>query len=407
MQFYGTRLSENISRRESTGALLCLNVPVARTGIQEYLPEELGLGSGSGMIPVYRPAEEVFSPEAIASFEGMPVTNDHPPDEVNIHNIRRLQMGHAQNDRRGSGEESDLLLADLVITDPGLIDAILNGKREISCGYTYELDEENGQYIQRKIRANHVAIVDAGRAGPRVSIKDHQNNKREERKNTMKNPIVRKLVTKAKAGDTEAIELLAEAAEEAAAGEPVTVEVPENREITIDEESIASLCAEVRKTNELLAQLLSPAPAEDEDPEEETVSELVSETVEAAVGEGLSGAEAVEEIMENVLENPEVSITLEEKNEEDEECDDPEAERKEALTDAMMAISPVLKGMTKKQRKKACADIASRYARRQKKRSRSNLDTLIRERNIDRNGTELGKRIMAKRNAICKLNGGN
>ena len=38
MQYYGTRLSENLSRREPEGYLLCLNVPVARTGVQEYLP---------------------------------------------------------------------------------------------------------------------------------------------------------------------------------------------------------------------------------------------------------------------------------------------------------------------------------------------------------------------------------
>ena len=35
MQYYGTRLSENLSRREPEGYLLCLNVPVARTGIQD------------------------------------------------------------------------------------------------------------------------------------------------------------------------------------------------------------------------------------------------------------------------------------------------------------------------------------------------------------------------------------
>ena len=38
MQYYGNRLSENISRREPEGYLLCLNVPVARTGTQDYLP---------------------------------------------------------------------------------------------------------------------------------------------------------------------------------------------------------------------------------------------------------------------------------------------------------------------------------------------------------------------------------
>ena len=76
----------------------------------------------------------------------------------------------------GAGEESDLLLADLIITDPVLIDLILDGKREISCGYTYELCEENGAYIQRKIRGNHVAVVDAGRAGKRVAIRDERHH---------------------------------------------------------------------------------------------------------------------------------------------------------------------------------------------------------------------------------------
>ena len=134
MHYYGTRLSENISRREPEGYLLCLNVPVARTGTQDYLPEELGLPRGPDVIPVLRPEAEVFSPETVASFEGMPVTNDHPPEGVDIGNIRALQKGHAHNVRRGTGDESDLLLADLIITDPVLIDAILAGKREISCG---------------------------------------------------------------------------------------------------------------------------------------------------------------------------------------------------------------------------------------------------------------------------------
>ena len=63
MTYFGTRLSENISRREPEGYLICLNVPVARTGVQEYLPSELGLpGPDDRLIPVLRPEEEVFSP---------------------------------------------------------------------------------------------------------------------------------------------------------------------------------------------------------------------------------------------------------------------------------------------------------------------------------------------------------
>ena len=176
MVYFGTRLSENISRREPEGYLLCLNVPVARTGTQEYLPEELGLPPSGGVIQVYRPEEEVFSPACMASFEGMPVTEDHPScaEGVTAENIRFLQKGHAHNIRRGTGAESDLLLADLMITDPDLADRILGGKREISCGYNYLLCEEEGQYVQREIRGNHLAVVEAGRAGPRVSIRDHR-----------------------------------------------------------------------------------------------------------------------------------------------------------------------------------------------------------------------------------------
>ena len=51
MVYFGTRLSENISKREPEGYLICLNVPVARTGTQEYLPSELGLAGMPILIP--------------------------------------------------------------------------------------------------------------------------------------------------------------------------------------------------------------------------------------------------------------------------------------------------------------------------------------------------------------------
>ena len=177
MTYFGTRLSENISRREPEGYLICLNVPVARTGVQDYLPSELGLpGPDDRLIPVRREASEVFSPACMASFEGMPVTDDHPsePEGVTVENSRYLEKGHVQNVRRGAPPEEDLLLADLIIKDPRLIDKILSGKREISCGYNYVLSAEDGTYFQREIRGNHVAVVDSGRAGPRVSIRDQK-----------------------------------------------------------------------------------------------------------------------------------------------------------------------------------------------------------------------------------------
>ena len=429
MQYYGTRLSENISRREPEGYLLCLNVPVARTGTQEYLPEELGLPGGGGTIPVWRPEEEVFAPETLASFEGMPVTNDHPPDGVDIENIRRLQMGHAHNVRRGTGEESDLLLADLIITDPRLIDAILDGKREISCGYTYELAEENGQYIQRKIRGNHIAVVDAGRAGTRVSIKD---KKPIERSTSMKKPLSKILARMAKDGDVESVaefieeligeepetpaEAVAEAAAEIveevaetaapAAEETVTVEVPENHEITIDEESLAGI---LQRLDQLIALLTPAAPAGDEDPEAaeaaEEVAEVVEEVLEAVQaeagepdsGEPVSAEEEVAQVVEAILE-PAVSTVIEEQG--DETCDPEDPENpgnvgSDALRAALMAVRPALAKMTPAQRKKAGRDIAARLPR----RSPNGKDSIYASRTGGPSSyADLGKRIMEKRN---------
>lgn len=183
MPFYGSRISGNIAIRKPEGYLICQNVPVARTGTQEYMPQEIGQ-DGDSMITVYRTEEEVFSPATIASFEGMPVTNDHPGQEVDASNIQLFQRGHAQNVRRGTGDQSDLLLADLIITHPDLIDAVQKGKREVSCGYQCEYKEIDGKAYQRAIRGNHVAVVEQGRAGSRVAIKDQRPAQGKERSNT-------------------------------------------------------------------------------------------------------------------------------------------------------------------------------------------------------------------------------
>ena len=69
--------------------------------------------------------------------------------------------------------DRDLLLADLIITDGALATEILGGKREISCGYRCEWEENpDGTMTQRNIRGNHVALVSSGRAGARAAIMD-------------------------------------------------------------------------------------------------------------------------------------------------------------------------------------------------------------------------------------------
>lgn len=167
--YFGSQISPN-KVETAEGFLICRNVPIARIGPQMYLARELQLdGEPEREINVNRYEEDVFDKRTIASFEGKPVTDTHPDEAVSPRNYSDLAKGHAQNVRR----EGDFLVADLYINDADLIQEIQSGrKKEVSCGYmcNYEPDGEN--YKQTHIRGNHVAIVQSGRAGHDVAIKD-------------------------------------------------------------------------------------------------------------------------------------------------------------------------------------------------------------------------------------------
>lgn len=130
-----------------------------------------------GVVAISRDEDDVFSPTAMASFEGKPVTNDHPPlgMKVNPTNWRHLAIGDVNNVRRGDGAilDSNFLYADLIIKDADAIRDILDGKKEVSAGYDAEYEQlEPGRGRQHDIIGNHVALVDKGRCGPRCAIGD-------------------------------------------------------------------------------------------------------------------------------------------------------------------------------------------------------------------------------------------
>ena len=173
ISYYGSKISNNITEL-SDGCLLCSNVPITRTGTYKYLREELGL-DGSGIVDVYRTEDQVFSDAAIASFEGKAFTDTHPSVDVDVNNWSIYAKGDIRNVRRGKGDFSNCLVADIIVRDPVVIDEIKSGvKREISSGYECEYVEENGKIYQRNIRGNHVALVQAGRAGSQVKIYDEK-----------------------------------------------------------------------------------------------------------------------------------------------------------------------------------------------------------------------------------------
>ena len=178
--FFKTRLG-NTRFQLADGSVLFKDVPIGRTGEQEYDKTERPelTPDAWGKIIVRRTPEEVFSERSMASFEGMAVTIGHPRDFngdiifVAPENWRLLAHGHIQNVRRGEGDKSDLLLADVIVKSPEGLQAIDDGDDEVSCGYDADYESISpGLAIQSAITGNHLALVPNGRAGFRCKIGD-------------------------------------------------------------------------------------------------------------------------------------------------------------------------------------------------------------------------------------------
>lgn len=175
ISYYGSKISDNLTKTPE-GFLICHNVPIARTGQQLYLGSETPFKElpSNDTVKIVRHPEEVFSKATLASFEGKPVTDDHPLEDVTPQNSRTYLKGICRDVRRGIGEYNDCIVADLMIYDPVLIDEITSKeKREVSCGYDcfWELGNDD-TILQKQIRGNHIAIVKNGRAGHRVAVRD-------------------------------------------------------------------------------------------------------------------------------------------------------------------------------------------------------------------------------------------
>lgn len=281
------------------GFLVCHSVPICRTGMQEYTPQELGVAdTGGGVLKVYREEDEVFKPAAVASFEGKPVTDDHPPVGVDASNYASYTKGTVQNVRRGSGADSDKLICDLVVYDAALIAKIDAGKREISCGYECKyIERDDGTYCQMDIIGNHVAVVEEGRAGHDVSIRDAKTKPEGGKKMAKKGSILHRMFAAfAKDAEPEEVREAARAVDEAeGSGEEEAPQEKKDKDIATLIDAVAALNAKVdaitkpqtqadenpddkpeetEALDELEEELTEgdPAPTEDEESEEESVT---------------------------------------------------------------------------------------------------------------------------------------
>lgn len=293
--------TEDIGEKRSytpEGFLVCHDVPIARTGQQLYSSDEVPVeDAGNGEVRIQRPAEEVFRDETIASFEGKAVTVEHPNDFVTPDNWSQHAVGFTQNVRQGEGLQDDLLIADLVITDPAAIKYVNEKLPEVSAGYeaAYE-QEEPGRGVQRDIVGNHVALVERGRAGPRCSIQDEDTLMK---KGKAKRSVWDRIMTAVKARDAEAIEKELEEAKDEQM--PVELEAKDEEASAIEKEDVKLDAKLIERLDRLEAMLNKLTGTSDEDPQEkEELEEMGDEEkqVEAFGDEDEETEETGDEILE-------------------------------------------------------------------------------------------------------------
>lgn len=176
--------SESTRSFTPEGYLKCVNVRLGKAPqVRQYYAYEfpnLEGFSADQTINVYTPAEELFKPAAIKSWDGADATDYHPPkNEINAASWKDYHIGYCENVR----QEGDYLVGDLLIKDKDSIDLIQNNERlEMSLGYGATLVLEQGTapdgtvYQAKFINfiGNHVALVKYGRCGGDCRIGDQK-----------------------------------------------------------------------------------------------------------------------------------------------------------------------------------------------------------------------------------------
>lgn len=167
------------TRRTEDGYLVA-EARCVRTGVQTYTGAEVGRPD-LATVAVYRGGDQVFAKDSLQSFSHAPITNDHPAESVTADNWKALSVGEVSTAAKQDGE---WVMLPLILKDAAAIKFVESGKRELSAGYTCELDWTPGKTAdgipydaqQRSIKINHLALVDRARAGSKARIGDGANS---------------------------------------------------------------------------------------------------------------------------------------------------------------------------------------------------------------------------------------
>lgn len=167
------------STKTTESGYLVATARVARTGVQLYRASELGdvakeAGfADSDIVKVYRHEDQVFAPESLATITRLPVTVDHPKEDVTAANWSDLAVGEVGD---AYSTEPEWVIVNPMIKDAQAVKAAATTHKEISMGYSAEIvkarDGLDADFEQRNIRYNHLALVPRGRAGDKARIGD-------------------------------------------------------------------------------------------------------------------------------------------------------------------------------------------------------------------------------------------
>lgn len=161
-------IKEQLSKhryKDNHGYLICTDCIMARTGKQTYTRDECFGDGDCSSIDVDRTEDEVFNGKTLASFENVPITIEHPDQNVDPDNYNTLSVGHMRDIHKGTYQGKPVMMGTAVITDSSAIEMVESGDLvNLSCGYDCDIaDDDNPK--QTNIRGNHIALCQIPRAG--------------------------------------------------------------------------------------------------------------------------------------------------------------------------------------------------------------------------------------------------
>jgi hypothetical protein len=170
---FDTQLVEDAKIQQTPSGGVRVDAMLTRPGVFAYTDP-----SGKQVLE-YRPPEEVFHADSLASLNDAAVTVRHPRVPVTASNWKQLSIGHVSNARKD--ESGRGACAKVIVSDAPAVARVGQDLREVSCGYEVRLDmtpgvtPEGERYdcVQRDIRYNHVGLGPAGwgRQGPQSALR--------------------------------------------------------------------------------------------------------------------------------------------------------------------------------------------------------------------------------------------